>query len=181
MTRWWTVASSFLHHLLEIELAPLGARLVHGDLLEARYQIGGLGEVVHHQVGRLQIHANVAVEAGAFESAGIGFGLELCALVAQGAGHDQRIAQRGVELVRNARDQRAQCRELLRSNQIVLRELQRLQCVVQFPGAFRDPLLQRRVEPLQFLLRLLAFRDVEHGADGVRQLPRRSLALEVAL
>jgi hypothetical protein len=81
---------------------------------------------------------------------------------------DSGIADRGVQLMRDARHQFAQCRQLFRPDQFVLRNAERFQCLLELAvgtlqcrGPRHDQQFQLLVHAVEFTLHLAHFGDVD--------------------
>src|SRR5581483_7829871 len=98
----------FLDVLLQREAAPLAARLVDRDLLEAADQVRGAIEVGEDDARRLVGDRHEPLDVGRREHAGLVPLHELRALRLQRRRRGDADADRRVDLVRHARDQRAE-------------------------------------------------------------------------
>ena len=93
---------------LEVEGAPVGQAAIDGNLLERLNEVAGAFEIRDELVRSVATGVGELGELGAAYLAGGDLVGEVRAAVRERRGHRQAGADRGIDLVRNARDQTAE-------------------------------------------------------------------------
>ncbi|EEF23016.1 conserved hypothetical protein, partial [Ricinus communis] len=143
-----------VRHLRQVECAPLLGGAVHRHLLEAVDQVGRAGQPAHHQLVRLARVVQIAGQRRALQAGAIHLRFQFLGFLQQRAGDQQAVADRRVQLVRDAGHQRTQRRQLFLRHQLRLRVLQ---LAVGFGVVERDGAIgAQRTEdqPFAFAVRL---------------------------
>ncbi len=174
----------------QIECPPLGVAAVDRDLLEGLDQVGGAIEVGDQLLGRFVAAGDEFVELGATDTAPSRIvGREMVAAACKARRHRQADADRVVDLVRDAGDQAAERRQLLRFDQALLRFLQLpqrsfravLRCLQLHLGlAFGDGVLAEHLNGPRHFADFVARIDVARrtgvvaGHDGMHGVHQRA-------
>ena len=108
----------------QVEQSPVGLAAVDGDLFERLNKLPGPVQIGHELTGRVPVAVHELDEAGAPDRPGLDLPGELLASPGKARGHREADPDRVVDLVRDARDEAAQCGQLLGFNQARLRRAQ---------------------------------------------------------
>ena len=166
----------FVDDFSHIEMPSLLAGLIHRYLLETADQIGRTLQVAEQQLGCAARIFDISLQYRALQAPlhflGKGF-----RVFNQGAGYGHTVADRRIQFVRHACNQRTQCGQFFRTNQFPLRPTQCFQCAeklivdqIERLRALLNPLIQFVIQFPQGLLRRLPCQGratrLHHLTDG---------------